>query len=212
MSKRAFGLLVIVPVIAGIFVPALPARDDDRFEHEFRVSSTTFTNNMALPITAINNRLVNNVNVCSVDGSLGGNQSPELSWTGAPRRTRTFVVVLYDVTASFTHWAMYNIPGTASGLPANAGARGSTYGTNVSNSFGNPEYDGPCPPANVTPYVHQYVFTVYALDGTLQLTGSTNFAPNFSTLYQALIEAGRRDHILASASITGLYSTHPGAL
>lgn len=214
MSKKAFGLIAIISAVAGVFATKLPARDDDRFEHEFRVNSTTFTNDMALPISAINNILnpATDQNRCSVDGSMGGNQSPELSWTGAPRKTRTFAVVLYDVTASFTHWAIYNIPGNATGLPANAGARGSSYGTQVLNSFNLPEYDGPCPPPNVAPTVHQYVFTVYALDITLDLPSSTNFPANFSTLYQALIEAGRNDHILASATITGLYSTTPGAL
>jgi phosphatidylethanolamine-binding protein (PEBP) family uncharacterized protein len=53
------------------------------------------------------------------------------------------------------------------------------------------------------------VFTLYALDIELNLPRSVNFPATAETLYQALIEAGRHDHILASASITGLYSTTP---
>jgi len=55
------------------------------------------------------------------------------------------VVILYDVTASFTHWGMYNIASHVDTLPMNAGVSGSAYGTEVINDFGNAQYDGPCP-------------------------------------------------------------------
>jgi phosphatidylethanolamine-binding protein (PEBP) family uncharacterized protein len=119
-------------------------------------------------------------------------------------------VVLYDVTASFTHWGIYNIPGSATGLPRNAGVAGSSYGMEIQNDFGlGPQYDGPCPPANVTPDSHKYVFTVYALCVDLDLPGSANFPANGETLYHALMRAGRKNQILASASLTGYYSSTP---
>jgi Raf kinase inhibitor-like YbhB/YbcL family protein len=179
-------------------------------EGQFQLSSSTFENNTTLPLSTLSNIPVNGVNGCSVDGSPGGNQSPELSWSHAQPGTRSFVVVAYDVTAAFTHWGMYNISHKATGLPENAGVNGSKYGTQVVNDFFiGAEYDGPCPPANVSPFVHHYVFTVYALDIELTLPSSANFPATAETLYQALIEAGRRGHILESASITGLYSTTP---
>ena len=52
-------------------------------------------------------------------------------------------------------------------------------------------------------------FNVYALDEELTLPSSPNFPPVGETLFQALIKAGEHGHILASASITGLYSTTP---
>ena len=176
----------------------------------FQLSSTTFANHATLPISMINNIIVNGSNSCSIDGSPGGNQSPELSWTNAPAGTASFVVTTYDTTAAFTHWGMYNISPTATGLPENAGVAGSTYGRQIFNDFFvGAEYDGPCPPANVKPYAHHYVFTVYALDTVLSLPSSVNFPASPETLYQALIRAGRNGHILASSSITGLYSTTP---
>jgi Raf kinase inhibitor-like YbhB/YbcL family protein len=176
----------------------------------FQLRSTTFTNDTTLPISTINNIVVSGVNACSINGAPGGDQSPELSWYNPPPFTRSFVVVLYDVTASFTHWGMYNIPASTTGLPENAGVAGSPYGTQIVNDFGvAAEYDGPCPPAGVAPYVHQYVFTVYALDIELNLPSSANFPANAETLYHGLIGAARGLHILASASLTGLYSTTP---
>ena len=176
----------------------------------FKLTSSTFANNTTLPISTIHNMIVNNINVCSIDGTPGGNQSPELSWSGAPRGTQTFVVVAYDVTAGFTHWGMYNIAGTTTGLPANAGVAGSQFGKQIFNDFFiGAQYDGPCPPAHVAPDVHHYIFTVYALDIGLHLPSSPNFPASAETLYHALIAAGRNGHIRGSASLTGLYSTTP---
>ena len=180
--------------------------DQDR---HFQVSSTTFENNTTLPISAIDNIPYEGSNVCSIDGSAGGDESPELSWTNVPRGTKSFVVIAFDTVAGVTHWGMYNIPPTTTALPENAGVAGSTYGQQVVNVFYDISYDGPCPPPNYPPNVHDYVFTVYALDKELQLPSSTDFPATALTLFRGLLEAGRRGHILASASITGLYSTTP---
>jgi len=177
--------------------------------NSFQLSSATFANHTTLPISMIYNDVVGGVNICSIDGSTGGNQSPELSWINVPPHTASFVVTVYDTTASFTHWGIYNISSTATGLPENAGVAGSSDGSQIVNDFGNAEYDGPCPPANVRPFVHDYIFTVYALNKTFSLTGSANFPNDAETLYQALIHAAKNGNIVGSASLTGYYSTTP---
>jgi Raf kinase inhibitor-like YbhB/YbcL family protein len=183
----------------------------------FRLSSTTFENGATVPISTIFDDEVNGVNVCSLDGSPAGNESPELTWTNAPRHTASLVVTAFDVTAGFIHWGMYNISPTTTELPENAGVTGSSYGQQVINNFGSAgsnafiSYDGPCPPPNYPPNVHHYVFTVYALDQELKLPASANFPPTGATLFRALVEAGQCHHVLASASITGLYSTTPAS-
>jgi Raf kinase inhibitor-like YbhB/YbcL family protein len=164
----------------------------------FRLSSTTFTNGSKLPLIII----LGSNNCPYVTG--GGDQSPELSWTDAPWGTRSFVVTVFDTTASFTHWGMYNISPKTTELPQNAGIAGSTYGQQVFNDFFyGAEYDGPCPPNNVTPLVHNYVFTVYALDTNLSLVSSPpNFPADAETLYRAMF-----DHVLQSTSIQGYFSS-----
>ena len=95
-------------------------------------------------------------------------------------------------------------------LPENAGVANSSFGPQIENDFVlGQQYDGPCPPANVAPDTHKYVFTVYALSKKLSLPGSTNFPANAETLYQALIRAGQQGEILGEASLTGLYSSTP---
>jgi Raf kinase inhibitor-like YbhB/YbcL family protein len=206
--KPRLGILILVALSLALLAAAQVTPKTGT--SQFRVTSTTFMNNQTLPLSVINNIVMNGINVCSVDGSTGGNQSPELSWTNVPQGTKSFVVVLFDTTAAFTHWGMYNISSSATGLPENAGVPGSPYGTQVINDFFiGAEYDGPCPPPNVEPTVHHYVFTVYALNKELQLQSSGNFPANAETLYNALIDSGAAGHILASAKITGLYSTTP---
>jgi len=73
------------------------------WQQKFRVSSTTFTNGSDLPLSMI----LGSNNCTYVSG--GGDQSPQLSWKHAPFGTQSFVVTLYDATAAFTHWGMYNI-------------------------------------------------------------------------------------------------------
>lgn len=206
-----FRTLTLIGAGLGVLTMNASAQTGDPNQGWFQLSSTTFADNTFLPISMINNNITGGVNACSINGAPGGDQSPELSWTGAPPFTQSFVVTAFDVTASFTHWGMYNISANATGLPQNAGVPNSSYGQQIYNDFGAPEYDGPCPPNGIAPYVHKYVFTVYALDITLELPGTTNFPNNAETLYQALIKAGEHFHILAKASLTGLYSTTPSS-
>jgi hypothetical protein len=177
----------------------------------FELHSTAFPNDGTPPLSMILNNPTNGVNSCTASGAAGGDQSPELYWTDAPPEARSFVVVLYDTTAAFTHWGIYNISPYANGLPQNAGVAGSRFGAQIENDFGlGQQYDGPCPPAAVAPDIHNYVFTVYALSTTLNLSQSANFPANGETLYHALIAAGERGQILGTASLTALYSSTPG--
>jgi Raf kinase inhibitor-like YbhB/YbcL family protein len=177
-------------------------------EDRMELTSTSFTDGTPLPAANIYNAFYpgTTFNACSATGAMGGDQSPQLAWKRAPKNTRSFVVVLYDATAAFTHWGMYNIPPYTHMLPEGAGVAGSQYGSQVNNDFGDPNYDGPCPPADYPPNVHHYVFTVYALDTELEVSASANFPANCETLYQALIKAGREGHILASAELVALNS------
>jgi len=204
-GKRT-GLVAGVALALSILAASASAQES------FQLHSTTFSNDSTLPISMILNNQVNGVNTCTASGVAGYDESPELFWTGAPRGTQSFAVVLYDVTASFTHWGMYNISANVNQLPENAGVAGSHYGLQIENDFDlGQQYDGPCPPANVAPDTHKYVFTVYALSTKLSLPGSANFPSNAETLYQGLIRAGQQGEILGESSLTGLYSSTPPA-
>jgi Raf kinase inhibitor-like YbhB/YbcL family protein len=195
-SIVAIGILTLLPLAWAQNAPLVTTGINHR--HTLVLTSTTFSNNGTIPLSMVWNQ-------CTAYPG-GANQSPELSWTGAPHRTRSFIVVVYDVTASFTHWGMYNIAPSTSSLPVNAGIVGSTYGPQISNDFGDRSYDGPCPPTTLTPLSHEYVFTVYALDIMLPtLPSYGDFSPGAEALYHAMIAAARNRDILDSASIKGYF-------
>jgi Raf kinase inhibitor-like YbhB/YbcL family protein len=61
-------------------------------------------------------------------------------------------------------------------------------------------YDGPCPPWNDS-IVHHYIFTLYALDiPQLAVSG---------TLDGPAVRAAMQGHVLAQATLTGLYTLNP---
>ena len=106
-------------------------------------------------------------------GCANGNMatSPAMSWSGAPATTAAYAVVLHDPDVAVNgddvlHWAIYNIPGTATGLPAAVPVKAmlDDGSMQINNIAQMPGFMGPCPPP---PTVHHYVFEIYALNAKL---------------------------------------------
>lgn len=125
--------------------------------------------------------------------------------------------------AEFMHWAMVDIPASVSrieegacsqgvtprGKPQPAGPAGSRQGVNDYTGWfaGDKDmagtwrgYDGPCPPWN-DELPHHYRFELHALDLARCPVGD-----GFSV---ADVRKAIQGHVLASASITGLYALNP---
>lgn len=210
IARRAAALALLAGAI--LCTAATRAEESGWWEEgaKLDLTSATFVRNGPLPDSMIYDSEQNGINACTASGASGADQSPQLGWKNVPPNTRSFVVVLYDPTAGFTHWGMYNIPAQVRALPADAGIPGSRFGSQIVNDFGDPHYDGPCPPANVAPDAHHYVFTVYALDVELRVpSASANFPADAETLYHALIQAAREGHILGSGRLGTYYSSTP---
>lgn len=110
---------------------------------------------------------MNEAQVFDSFGCTGGNQSPDLEWSGAPKETKTFAVTVYDPDAptgsGWWHWVLYNIPANVTSLEAGIGATKKALPAGAKEGrtdFGKAGYGGPCPPPG-TP--HRYIFKVYAL-------------------------------------------------
>jgi Raf kinase inhibitor-like YbhB/YbcL family protein len=134
-------------------------------------------------------------------GCAGQNISPTLQWSNPPAGTKSFAVTAYDPDAptgsGWWHWVMYNIPVTATALPAGAGngrnaPRGSAQGT---TDFGTKGYGGPCPPVGDAP--HHYIFTLFALKvDRLDLPGNAT---------AAMVGFNLNANKLGTARVTSLY-------
>ncbi len=133
-------------------------------------------------------------------GAGGENVSPPLSWQGAPKGTKSFVLLCVDphpIARNWVHWMVINIPAEVDHLPEGASRRNMPPGSKeLQNSFGFVGYGGPQPPPGTGE--HPYVFTIYALDiDHLDLPEATSLGA---------LEKAMAGHILAKASLTGYFS------
>lgn len=142
------------------------------------------------------------------NSAYGANTSIDINWSNLPAGTVQLALICDDpkvvelgmMPTPFVHWVVYNIPATASGLPAGMpvdvevnlpGLDGTINGLNGTQRAG---YFGPRPPANGQ--LHAYHFRVYAIDADLDLEPGLNKA--------ALLEA-IDGHVLATGMLMGHY-------
>jgi Raf kinase inhibitor-like YbhB/YbcL family protein len=124
----------------------------------------------------------------------GRNISPELAWSGVPANAKSLVLTVIDTAvkpAGWSHWVVVDLAARdamlargATTLPAGAHA--------LTSDFGDPVYDGPCPPAGSG--VHRYEFTIWALPDAKAATSDGS----------AKIGAWLEQHAISHARITGM--------
>jgi Raf kinase inhibitor-like YbhB/YbcL family protein len=121
----------------------------------------------------------------------GENRSPPLSWTPAPG-ARAYALTMQDPDARptpFTHWLVWNIPGSVTSLPE-GGFAGGVQGR---NDAGGVDYYGPRPPSGL----HHYHFRIMALDAPLALPQGADL----SALTKAL-----QGHVTAEGELIGTFA------
>ena len=135
----------------------------------------------------------------------GSQTSPAITWTNVPAGTVSFVLHLHDLEVSRNHtsddqlhWLVWNIPGTATGLP-----EGVPKGTQLDNgayqiSASGAVYRGPGAPA--TGPRHHYTFELFALDTKLDVQPGTDAFETRANVLKAM-----QGHILGKAVYLGLF-------
>lgn len=128
-------------------------------------------------------------------GCEGENKAPALSWSGAPKNTKSFAITVYDPDAptgsGWWHWFAFNIPANVTSLAEGGKLPGKA--TSLKNDYGQVGFGGACPPPGE---VHRYQFTIHALDRVLELDASVSNA-----LAGFMVNA----HSIASDRITAIF-------
>ncbi len=122
----------------------------------------------------------------------GSQVVPPLEFAAVPKDAKSLVLFLEDpdtTMGTFDHWVKWNIPVTTTRIdegkePEGISGKGTT---------GDLNYIGPCPPTGE----HRYIFSLYALDTTLDIPEGSD---------KETVKASIEGHIIDEATLTGLYS------
>jgi len=126
-----------------------------------------WANHFSLHSSSVVNGQFTKAQFASSWGCSGQDESPQVSWSGAPVGTKSYALTIYDLDAptgsGWWHWVVVNIPVRASGLPQGASGHPQKLplGALETNTDGGVEhYNGICPPLG---QVHRYQITIHAL-------------------------------------------------
>jgi Raf kinase inhibitor-like YbhB/YbcL family protein len=141
----------------------------------------------------------------------GDQVSPALTWANAPAATVSFVVHMHDPDAALNrgtdtqvHWLVWNIPGTAKGLPEGVMQGSQLPDGSRQISATGPLYRGPGAPA--TGPMHHYTIEVYALDSKLDVQPATAAQPAAAAVdTRASVFKAMAGHVIGKAVYVGLF-------
>ena len=181
------------------------------------VSSTVFSRIRRIPIefTCTDNYWYPETG----EARYGEDKSPPLAWANAPEGAQSFAIIVDDpdaveyepgIVSPRVHWVIWNIPADVTELAEHVATTTEVVavGPNTRqgiNDYGVMGWSGPCPPPNVisifarddhvgskkTQYPHGYVFTVYALDGELDLAAGATKNDLLAAMDGRVLAAGQ---------------------
>lgn len=136
----------------------------------------------------------------------GRELSPPLVWDNVPNGVESFVLLVRDPHTAIggnpdevLHWLLWNIPGSARGLP-----EGVPHGDELPDgtrqiSVSGPYYRGPGAPADGP--AHHYVFELFALDAKLDVpAGGSSPAAT-----RAAVMAAMAGHVIGKGAYVGRF-------
>jgi hypothetical protein len=158
MLARRHTLLAAAAALLTIGIAATAANAADIFT----LKSTTFEDGKMMPQKVANSK----ANAPTNANCVGENTSPQLSWTGVPDGTKSFVLLMVDPEgrggAGVFHWVAYGIPASVTGFAEGETSKQTESYVGGKSTQGVAFYSGPCTPPGQ--YPHHYTFTLIATD------------------------------------------------
>ena len=131
--------------------------------------------------------------------------SPAFTWSYVPEGTVSFVLLFRDPDVARErgsednlHWLVWNIPGSARGLPEGVPAGEVLPDGTRQTSVSGPSYRGPG--ANAAGPKHHYTFELFALDTMLDVQPDANPSVTRARILEAM-----NGHVLGKAVYFGLF-------
>ncbi len=128
----------------------------------------------------------------------GPGVSPAISWTPGPAGTQSYTLILHDpdpvlggsATNDVLHWAIFDIPGNATSLPAAVPNQAELPdgAKQPNNQGGQPGFLNPCAPPGHGE--HHYTFEIYALNAKLDLPANTSRQDLMSAMNGKVLSKG----------------------
>src|ERR1700675_3684635 len=144
LAKRHHLLVAAATLTLGLFGTAANAADI------FSLTSSTFKDSTMMPKNAANST----ANAPTNPNCVGENVSPQLSWTGVPEGTKSFVMLMTDPEgrggAGVNHWVAYGIPASVTGFAEGEVSKASDKYVGGKSTQGVAFYSGPCTPPGFT--------------------------------------------------------------
>lgn len=190
--RLASGFLALVLTLTAV----VPAAAQGRRGPAMTLATTAFPDGGPIPVR---------FSQAAEGAAPGGGVSPGLEWANPPDGTRSFMLHMHDMEAARggttedqAHWVVWNIPGSATGLPEGVPSGSQLADGSYQISASGPMYRGPGAPANGPP--HHYVFELFALDSMLDVQPTEDA---FET--RRAVMAAVQDHVLRKAVYMGLF-------
>ena len=168
----------------------------------FTLTSTTFKDGTMMPQKVANMNAPGAAN--PNPNCVGQNVSPQLSWSGAPEGTKSFVLTMVDPEGrgglGVFHWVAYGIPANVTSFAEGEVSKQTDKFVGGKSTQGVGYYSGPCTPPGSP---HHYTFKVIATD-----LDPKDLAPGLTLpeLEAKLsVPQGQPAHVKGAAGLVGLF-------
>ncbi|WP_081748866.1 YbhB/YbcL family Raf kinase inhibitor-like protein [Nocardiopsis sp. CNT312] len=172
MGAAAAGLCLALSTGCGVFSPS----QNGDMRTDINVTSPLMQQGEPLP----------EAYVCEGDpeSDADGAVSPPLRWSGLPDGVGSIAVVVDDPQEAEVFWVVFDLDPQLVELRQNTVPADAKQ---AENSAGEARYGAPCP---TDQDIHEYRFTVYALEGTLDLPDGAELSRTLDAIAEQAVARG----------------------